>query len=314
MKYLFLLFVAGLLIFSSFQSQVLGTTLLAKDGDSGSDSSGSGSGGSSGGSNSGSGSGSSGSDNNTSGSSGSTETERTKTRSSETGVRTQAETKQDETRSEVRLSEEERIRTRTKDGRTRIDITSGGIKTRLEIRDERVVIKAEQEDGTQAELEDDTILKIDERLSANGIKISTASAERFVLQRGDIGAVTSFPLSIDLATNTLSINTPSGIKNVTVLPDQAVQNLIAANVISRIGGSAIVDEVLNNNLSTVNEIIALGERNGIPVYEISGISNQKLLGFIPVKIQKIAAVSAETGEVVSTNSPLTDTLLDLISF
>lgn len=296
-------------------SHVLGTTFLAKGddsgGSSGSESSGSGGSGSSNESNK---SGGDSSNSNSGSGSSDSETVRTQTRSVETGVRTQVETKQNETRTEVRLSEQERIRTRTKDGRTRIDITSGGIKTRLEIRDDRVVIKAEQEDGTEVELEDDAILKIDERLGASGIKVATASAGKFVLQRGTTGAVTNFPLSIDLATNTLSINTPSGVKTVAVLPDQAVQNLIAANVISRIGGSAIVDEVIKNNLSTISEIITLGERNGVPVYEINGVSDQKLLGFIPVQIQKTAAVSAQTGEVVSTDLSLGGRLLDLLSF
>ena len=83
----------------------------------------------------------------------------------DSGVETKTESNGNEERTEVRLSETERIRTRIKDGRTRIDITSGGIKTRLEVRDDRVVIKAEQEDGTEVELEDDALLKIDDRLA-----------------------------------------------------------------------------------------------------------------------------------------------------
>src|SRR3989338_1201169 len=187
------------------------------------------------------------------------------------------ETKPEETRTEVRLSETERIRTRTKDGRTRIDITSGGIKTRLEIRDDRVVVKAEQEDGTEVELENDTLFKIDDRLAKDNIKVATAGAEQFLLQKGTTGAVTDFPVSVDLATNTVFINTPSGQRTITVLPEQAIQNLIA-------------------------------------VYEINGISNQKLLGFIPVLIQKEVTVSAETGNALSINESLSARILDAISF
>jgi hypothetical protein len=120
-------------------------------------------------------SGTSGSTGGTSGSSGSSDSSVTPTRTRvvnpTTGIRTEQEIKQDEQRTEVRLSETERIRTRTKDGRTRIDITQGGIKTRFEIRDDRVVIKAEQEDGTEVELADDAIFKIEERLATNQIKI-----------------------------------------------------------------------------------------------------------------------------------------------
>lgn len=232
----------------------------------------------------------------------------------ETGIRTKTEIKQDETRTEVRLSEGERIRTRVKNGETRIDITSGGVKTRLEYKDGRVIIKAEQADGTEVELADDTLLKIDERLAKDDIKIATASGQKFVLQKGVIGAVTDFPLSVDLATNTLTVNTPSGQKNVTVLPDQVVQNLIAANVVSRIGGQAVVDAVRTGSITSVSKVITLGEKNGIPVYEINGLSDQKLLGFIPVAIKKSVAVSAQTGDVVSTQESFSNRILDLLAF
>src|SRR3989344_548368 len=221
----------------------------------------------------------------------------------DSSVRFRTQTKDDETKTDIRLSENERIRTRTKDGRTRIDITSGGIKTRLEYRDDRVIIKAEQEDGTEVELEDDTLLKIDERLAEDGIKVATAGGDRFFLQRGNAGAVTDFPLSIDLATNTLYVTTPAGVKAVAVLPDAAIQNMIASNVVNRLGGGA------------VEQIITLGEANDIPIYEINGISDQKLLGFIPVQIEKEVVVSAETGEIVSATVPsAVDRVLDLLSF
>lgn len=321
----FLLALVGKVVISSFDnSNTLGTTAyLAKGDDSGSGSSGSDSSDdddneSSGGSSSGS-----------SGTTTKTET-RTKTvqptttpevtdtteleNEDDTGIRTSIETKQDETRTEVRLSETERIRTRTKDGLTRIDITSGGIKTRLEYRGDRVIIKAEQEDGTEVELEDDTLLKIDQRLGANGIKIATAGAEKFVVQRGVAGAVTDFPVSIDLATNTLSVNTPTGQKTLTVLPDQAIQNILAANIVNRIGGQAVIDAARSGELTSVSQLATLGVQNGVPIYEINGISDQKLLGLIPVSIEKTVTVSADTGEVVSTQKSFVNSVLDLVAF
>jgi|CXWL01.1.fsa_nt_gi hypothetical protein len=224
------------------------------------------------------------------------------------------EVKPEETRTEIRLSETERIRTRTKDGLTRIDVTSGGIKTRLEIRDDRVVIKAEQEDGTEVELADDTLLKIEERLDKSNIKVATASGDSFLIQRGNASAITQFPLSIDLATNTLSVTTPAGTKDVVVLPDQAIQNLITANIVNRLGGPAVADQVQNGNLASINQLITLGQQNDVPVYEINGISDQKLLGFIPVAINRNVTVSAETGEILSTQETFLNRVIDLFSF
>lgn len=290
------------------ESSILGTTVYFAKGEDSNGSSGSSTSSNDDSNNdSGSGSGSSGS-----GSNG----VKSETRS-ESGVRTETETKKDESRTEVRLSETERIRTRTKDGRTRIDITSGDVKVRLEQRDDRIIVKAEREgEGATeaAELEDETILKIEERLGKSGIKVATAGANQFVIQRGGTGALTQFPLSIDLVTNTLTVNTPSGQKPVAVLPDQAVQNLIAANVVSRLGGQEIVNQVQNNNLSSISQLVTLGEQNNIPVYQINGISDQRLLGFIPVEIPKTVTVSAETGQVISTQQSFVGSLIDVFSF
>lgn len=295
-------------------NNVLGSyRYLAKGGDDdGGDNSGSGSNSGSSGSGS-SGSGSSGSDGSD------TRTRTTTTRQAEqeneteTGLRTRTETRPQETRNEVRLSETERIRVRTKDGRTRVDVTSSGVKVRLEYRDDRVVVKAEQEDGTETELEDDTILKVDERLAKDNIKVATAGGDRFVIQRGNSGAVTTFPLSIDLATNTLIVTTPTGEKPVAVLPDQAVQNLLAANIVTRLGGQAIVEGFETGGLMSVSDVIQLGEQNGIPVYEIAGLSDQRLLGFIPLAIEKTVTVSAETGEILNTQTSLLNQMLDVLA-
>ena len=98
------------------------------------------------------------------------------------------------------------------------------------------------------------------------------------------------------------------------MPDQAVQNLIVTNVVNRLGGSAVVSAVRTGEVSTLSQVVTLGERNGVPIYEINGLSDQKLLGFIPVTIPKTVTMSAETGEVLSTQSSPVNRLIDLLSF
>lgn len=218
----------------------------------------------------------------------------------ETGLQTENETKLSETKTEVRLSDGERIRTTARDGRTRIDITSGGIKTRFEVKDDKVIVKAEQEDGTETELADDALAKIDDRLAKDDIKVATAGAGQFLLQKGDVKAITSFPISVDLATNTLFITTPNGQKAVTILPEKAMQNLLAAHII--------------NVATSAGQLIALDEKNGIPVYEVKGVSSQRLFGLIPIGINKEITVSAETGNALSIRESLGQRILDAISF
>ncbi len=348
-----IIIVAGLLVVTVIlgstarQSNVLGErTLLAKgdddsggsnSGGSGSDSSGSSSGsnnsddnddddsaGSSGASNTGSGNtGSSGSSGGNTGSSGSTANQSTPSRSIRTSSPKSTEIEDDEDEEvdkiavEDELEEElpdEPIEVITKDDRTRIDITANGIKVRLERRADRVIIKAEREDGTEVELEDDSLFKIDDRLAKSNIKVETAGDNEFLVLRNTTGALTNFPISLDLATNALIINTPSGQKTVAILPDIAVQNLLSAHIIDQLGNAALESEISNNTLPEVDRLITLGEQNGIPVYEINGIDNKRLFGFIPVTIEKDITVSGETGEVLSTQELFINRVVDLLSF
>ena len=224
------------------------------------------------------------------------------------------EIRKEEVRTEVRFGEGERIRVRTKDGRTRVEVTSAGVKTKLEYRDGRVVVKAEAEGETEQELEDDAILAISQRLDDRGIRVATAAGERFVLQQGATGAVTKFPLTIDLATNTLVVNTPAGERPVAVLPGQAVTGLLVAQIVSQIGGQRVAELATSGELTGVKQLVTLAVREGVLVYEIVGLSNQRLLGLIPVAVERTAVVSAETGELVTVRESLLNRVMDALAF
>lgn len=222
--------------------------------------------------------------------------------------------KTEEGKTEIIFGEGEKIKTRTKNGETRTDIYSGGVKVRFEQKDGRMIIKAEREDGGEVILGEQELFKIEERLDKNTIKIATGSGNSFVFARGTVGAKSNFPLSVDLATNALTVNTPNGPKVVIVLPDAAVQNMLAANVINRLGVQTVAGATTAASLKGVGDIVTLGLRNGVPVYEIPGVSDQKLLGFIPVSIPKKVIVSAETGALVTKETSPLNALLDLVSF
>ncbi len=251
-------------------------------------------------------------DSGTSGSSGST-TSRTKTETtSPTGVIIRTETKDGETRTELRFGEGERVKIRQEEGRTRTDVVSQGTKVRIQREGDRFVIKAENEAGDQQELAADEIIKIDERLEQDRLKIATESG-RLVISRNATFALTDLPISIDLETNELKVTTPAGERVVAILPDQAVQNMLAANVFDRLNHQTIVDEATSGALTSVAEAIRLGEKNGIPIYEIRGLRDQRLLGFIPVTTAVNTTVSAATGEVLDVEQSLLDKIIDLIS-
>lgn len=229
------------------------------------------------------------------------------------GMRIRTETKDGQTETEIRFGTGKRIKTENKVGETETEIISGGIKVKLEREGEQIKIKAEREDGEEIELGEEELVTIEERLEKNQIRVRPMSGDRMIIQRGRSTAVTHFPLSVDLATNELIVNTPAGEKRVAVLPDQAVQNMLAANVIDRIGGQTVAEQVARELATSVTDVVALAERNGVPVYEVAGFSDQRLLGFIPVSIHKTAVVAAESGELLSTEQSLLNRLLDVFS-
>lgn len=284
-------------------------------------SSGSGSSGSSGSGSSGS-SGSGSDSSNSSGSSGSSGSSDTKTETTTSGgatIRTE-ERKDGEVRTEVRFPSGTKVKTRQEEGRTRTDIYEGGMKLRLERRDDRTVVKLRAENGEEVELpagSEEEIIKIQERADKGSIKVRTMG-EKFVVARENISATTKFPLSVNLETNELTVSTPAGDRVVTILPDQAVKNMLASNVIDQIGGFAFtrdVEKIATQEGTTVDQVIELSTtREGILAYEISGVKQEKLLGFLNVNIQKTAVVSAETGELIGVQQNIVSQILDLISF
>lgn len=213
-----------------------------------------------------------------------------------------------------------RVKTREEEGRVRTDIYQGGQKLRLERRGDRLVVKVENEEGEEVEIpgvEEDEIFKIEQRVGEGEVRVQSLG-QKFVVSTNTIGAQTDFPVTIDLATNELRINTPAGERVVTVLPDQAVQNMLAANVIDQVRGTTFASQaerVATDAATTLQDVINLiTTQDGVLAYEIPGIKSERFLGFIPIRLSKTAVVSAETGETLNVQQSFLSRVLDVLSF
>lgn len=228
------------------------------------------------------------------------------------GTVIRTEIKDGEVRTETRFPSGIRVKTREEEDRTRVDIYEGATKLRLERRDDRIIVKLENEEGDEVELpegEEDEVFKIEER--EGDIKVR-AFGQGFLISRGTFGAQTDFPVSVDLLTNELKIVTPAGEKVVTVLPDRAVFNMLAANVISQVQGLPFTEQV-GAGLALEGIVKLIITKQGDLAYEIPGVSNQKFLGFLPVGIAKTAIVSVDTGQLLEVKQPVLSRLLDAFS-
>ncbi len=211
---------------------------------------------------------------------------------------------EDEIVSQFSLSNLKEVQVRTEKNKTRIKLDSRGGSFELENEDGKLKIKVKEQNGAEFELESESIDDINEALKEEGISVASASGNRLRIRRGLFEAETHFPLSINPTTNTLTVTTPAGEKDVAVLPDQAVANLVRLKFIDRIASGSAAENPTG---------IKLGLLNNNPVFQVLGVDEQKLLGFINVSVNKISFVSAENGGIVRVDVTFLNRLLDLFS-
>ncbi len=120
------------------------------------------------------------------------------------------------------------------------------------------------------------------------------------------------PLSINTQTRELSITTSEGQKIITVLPEQAIQNLINSGFINEIDKSTT--SIKNSEeFASFNGIIKLENRNNKLVYKVNGKKNHKLFGFIPISAPITVFISTETGEPLSKQQSVITNIVDFLS-
>lgn len=150
------------------------------------------------------------------------------------------------------------------------------------------------------ELEDENEFEVEEGTETAKIRLGKRE-NKFVFFESRFGAETNLPVSVNKTTRELTINTPAGIRTVAVLPDSAVNNMIANRVIDRVVGA-------NGSIVQIKV-----DENGNIEYEIVGARDARLLGLFNVAIPKTVNVSAQTGGLVGVNESFFSQLLDALS-
>lgn len=126
--------------------------------------------------------------------------------------------------------------------------------------------------------------------------------------KGVSGAVSDYPISFDEKSGTVLVNTPLGVKSVSVLPDAAVKSALY---------SRVVDNIKSVNpsgaLASINQLTKLESKDNVLGYSVKGDKEVKLLGVIPLKFGVTAFVSAENGQVVESQTSILSKLLGKVS-
>lgn len=180
-----------------------------------------------------------------------------------------------------------------KEAETKLPKDLSNVKFNLEKHGTRLVIKIKDEAGHETELGEKETEKVENELEKKDIKVATSSAG-LVVTKNQTSATTNFPVSVDLATSQLQVTTPQGQQTLTVLPDQAVAN------------------ILGNQISTASEVELTLENNTL-AYKIKGLKDKRLFGIIPVTTAVETTVSAQNGQTLNTQQSLFDRVISLLS-
>lgn len=221
----------------------------------------------------------------------------------------------EKTETKIETTDGQKIRTKIEDnGSTKIEIKHKNLKLKYIVEDGKVKLKIEDKSGKETKLEKDEIDEIEDEieneLENEGIKIATNSVKP-IFSSNDIAAQTDFPLSIDVETKKLMVTTPAGEKTVTILPDEAVQNLLSTKFINKVEQTTNPD--LIDQFGVLNGITKLEIRKDKVVYRVKGIKVRKLFGFIPLDTSKTIFISVDTGNIVAQEESILTKIIETLS-
>lgn len=214
---------------------------------------------------------------------------------------------EDEDAQEDEESEEakpEFTKIRVEESKTRLErvFFEGGVKKKVELRNENGRVKVRVKTETAAGVETSQTLDLRPEDGRVTLKIEEGGVERevtvksltdrFVIEQEGFEVPTNFPITVNTETSTITVETPAGIVNVRELPASAIQNLVASNVF---------DELESAELAETEEEAA--DPNEQVVYRIKGIRKANFLGIFSVDAPILAEVSAATGDQTFVSEP-----------
>jgi hypothetical protein len=153
--------------------------------------------------------------------------------------------------------------------------------------------------------------EINNDLDGDNVQLENADNNEIIIRKNHVEAQTPFPLSVDPDTKRLSVILPSGKKELSVMPDEAVERILQIGTLNTVENQASVSA---GDVTDAASHTVLTELNNKPVFQIKGFSNKKVFGLFPASFAKTVYVSAEDGKIVQTDETFFTKALEAISF
>ena len=139
------------------------------------------------------------------------------------------------------------------------------------------------------------VIEIEERPQVQKLTISV-SGDKFVIGQRNVFAETDYQINIDASTARLTLETPSGLRFLSILPRQATDSVLRAKYINRIESE---------------KKLLIKEEGSELAYEVYGDKVLNFFNFFEYPIPVSVKVSASTGEILFVDQP---TWLKVINF
>src|SRR3989344_1400171 len=173
------------------------------------------------------------------------------------------------------------------------EVALNKIKLKYRVKGDQVMLTAEDEKNMPIFVDEDDLRRVESsvlsRLEKNGVVLSLANNNQLAVSKGGVTAITDLPISVDVQSKSLIVTTTSGVKEVMVLPDKALKNIIDLGVVAEV------------NSGVVPKIEYSG---GEVLYKFTGTKNYKMFGLVEVTVPITISVSANSGDEIPENQAL----------
>jgi len=129
---------------------------------------------------------------------------------------------------------------------------------------------------------------------------SNDAAPHLEINANNVIAQSSMGLSVDPLSGILTVETSTGPKKVSIMPDEAL-------------GIVMELKALNDKGGVETSILLVSEKGSL-IYRISGFKAEKFLGLLPITIQKQVLISADTGSLVKVELSFLAQILSYFTF
>lgn len=189
-----------------------------------------------------------------------------------------------------------------KSGSAFVDILTGDVDVYYKFQNGNVMLSAQNSDNQKLNIKEEDLrgaeITMARILNKKQISLNVTNNNLFALVQGDVTAVTSTPIHINIDSHKIYLEIGGEKKELKILPSEAVKEAVDLKYF----------EKLNSN--SVPSIEKYGDELA---YKVVGDKHYKVFGFIKVTAKENVYVTAESGEVISGDQPWITRVIRIIS-